>query len=92
MEQEKNKVLGEVTGGDANALFQASILKDNSDPGYCLREVESESERFFAARELSPQALRTVRLLVHGVLTVGGVIGSDSWEAEVAEFLNVSYT
>ena len=92
MEQEKNKVLGEVTGGDANALFQASILKDNSDPGYCLREVESESERFFAARELTPQALRTVRLLVHGVLTVGGVIGSDSWEAEVAEVLNVSYT
>ena len=27
------QALGEVTGGDADALFQASVLVDNSDPG-----------------------------------------------------------
>ena len=87
-----NKVIGEVTGGDANALFQASILQDNSDPGYCLRDVQSEAERFFAARELSAQTLRTVRLMLHGLLTVGGIIGGATWQPDVTEALNTSYT
>ena len=81
-----------MTGGDSTALFQASILEDNSDPGYCLRAAPAEAERFFAARKLTAPALRTVRLLLHGVLTIGGIIGEDGWADTVAKTINADYS
>ena len=81
------KVLGDVTGGDADALFQASVLVDNSDPGYCLRGSDKE-DRFFSARKLTDKTLRLVRVLLHGALAVGHHLGREEWVAEMLTVVN----
>lgn len=90
--QDTNKVIGEVTGGNTTALFQATIIEDKSDPGYCLRCVEAEAERFFAARELSAHQLRLLRILLHGTLVLGSLTGDEGWGAAAASVVHSSYT
>jgi hypothetical protein len=90
---DSNKVLGDVTGGNATALFQATVLEDNSDWGYCLRDCSIDGkEQFLSARDLTAQALRSLRVIMHGVLTIGCLVGGDTWCTAVAETLvNPSY-
>eukprot|EP01052_Picozoa_sp_SAG31_P002292 SAG31_NODE_80_length_27188_cov_42.623869_7_plen_2406_part_00 len=86
-----NKAMGDTTGGDHTALFQSTVLEDNSDPGYCLRTAETEIDRFFAARDLGPQALRLVRILMHGTLVLGSVLLAETWQTSVVGIVNKGY-
>lgn len=88
-----NKALNEVGGnGNTAALFQTDVLKDNSDPGYCLRTAADEKDRFFAARDLSAQALRLVRILMHGCLVLGSVVVGVEFREAVGGIVNKGYT
>lgn len=84
------KALGEVTGGDQDALFQASILVDNSDPGYCLRAADKE-EKNFSARQLTDKTLRILRLLMHAGLAMGYYLADEEWVAEMISVVNPGY-
>jgi hypothetical protein len=81
------KALGDVTGGDADALFQASVLVDNSDPGYCLRAVSKEDKNF-AARKLTEKTLRLVRVLMHAALSLGYYLADEEWVTEMLAVVN----
>jgi hypothetical protein len=74
-------------GGDATALFQSTVLTDNSDPDYCLAEAEKE-DKFFASRKLSSSATRAIRVLMHGCLTVGFCVGGTEWAVQFREIVN----
>ena len=82
-----NRVLGGVSGGDATALFQSTLLEDKSEPNYCIGPVEAE-DKFYTARTLSPHATRVVRALMHGCFTVGFCITGDSWVDNFQKVVN----
>jgi hypothetical protein len=87
-----NKALGGTSGEGAdnvNALFQRSLLVDNSEPNYCIGTI-AEENKFFTSRSLNPQALRVIRSLMHTCFTVGFYVGGDDWVAKFEGIVNAN--
>lgn len=75
-------------GGD---LFKTTILEDNSDRNYCLREASDESDVHASARALDPVTTRSIRLLMHLALLTGGSANRSTWGNLVNPLFNPNY-
>lgn len=87
---DSNKDLGDV-GSD---YFKKTILADRTERGYCIGSVEQEraENKVYSVRELTPSAVRVIRLLIHTSLYLGSRLASNTeWSRDIGRLLNSSY-
>ena len=79
-------------GAVGEGYYKTTVLEDNSEKDYCLRNALQEAaDKFFSCRELDPRSVRCIRILMHLCMLVGCSVLRRPWEREMDPIFNRSY-
>ena len=79
-------------GNVGTGYHQKTVLDDNTERDYCLRDAEQESQnKFYSVRTLEPRGTRAIRVLMHLCMLVGIQTLGSEWSVQMDPIFNRSY-
>jgi hypothetical protein len=79
-------------GDVGTAYHKTTVLQDNTEKNYCLRDSAQEAQdKFFSVRALEPREVRASRILMHMSMFIGIATMGEQWRFGMDPVFNRSY-